>query len=152
MAYFHDHQHRVIFRCEDAPNVSGIYHLVLHLPEDKRARIGALGTFSFPAGYYVYTGSAKRGLRARLRRHWRRNKRLWWHIDYLRQHAHVVCAILHVNLQMDECNWHECVSKVLNARTVVHGFGSSDCNCESHLCYIDDFEPEAIGRLLTVKP
>lgn len=115
-------------------------------------RIGALGTFSFPAGYYVYTGSAKRGLRARLRRHWQSDKRLRWHIDYLRKYARIVCAIVRVGSQMDECSCHECIIRVLNARTIVRGFGSSDCNCKSHLCYIGDFGREVIRKLLTIKP
>ena len=45
--------------------------------------IGRLGEFHFPAGRYVYTGSARRNLDARVARHIRHDKALHWHIDYL---------------------------------------------------------------------
>ena len=48
-----------------------------------RFTVGGLGTFDFPAGCYVYTGSPKRNLHARVARHHSRGKRLRWHIDYL---------------------------------------------------------------------
>jgi Uri superfamily endonuclease len=54
--------------------------LVLH---PLRLRVGALGEFDFPAGQYLYTGSARRNLEARIARHLRRDKPLRWHIDYL---------------------------------------------------------------------
>ena len=48
------------------PNEPGTYQLVLFLPEDITLQVGALGVFRFPAGRYVYTGSALGGLRRRL--------------------------------------------------------------------------------------
>ncbi len=68
-------------------------------------RIGALGTFDFPRGHYVYIGSALNGLEARIARHlagvpWQNlspdlqsgeigkrcreihQKKMFWHIDY----------------------------------------------------------------------
>jgi len=41
------------------------------------------GQIPFPAGWYVYTGSARNGLAQRVGRHLRHNKRKHWHIDYL---------------------------------------------------------------------
>ena len=45
--------------------------------------VGRLGTFLFPVGRYIYTGSAKRSIEARIARHLRKKKTLRWHIDYL---------------------------------------------------------------------
>jgi Uri superfamily endonuclease len=59
------------------------YQLVIELISPVRLQIGKLGRFDFPAGRYVYTGSARRNLAARVARHLSRRKRLRWHIDYL---------------------------------------------------------------------
>ena len=59
------------------------YQLAIRIGRPIRIRVGRLGEFEFPAGRYVYTGSARRGLEARVRRHLSRAKRLHWHIDYL---------------------------------------------------------------------
>ena len=58
------------------------YQLTIQLKQDSTVQIGKFGTFEFPAGYYVYTGSAKRNLEARIQRHLSKEKRLKWHIDY----------------------------------------------------------------------
>ena len=54
--------------------MKGSYVLVLKLEEDKRLTIGRLGTFEFPAGLYLYCGSALNGLEARVRRHLRQGQ------------------------------------------------------------------------------
>ena len=46
-------------------------------------QVGALGEVSLEPGWYLYVGSARRHLEARLRRHLRPEKRRRWHIDYL---------------------------------------------------------------------
>ena len=70
----------------------GTYALVLHLECTEEITVGKLGMFTFPAGYYLYVGSAlgPGGLEARLARHRRRGKKLRWHIDYLLEHAQLV--------------------------------------------------------------
>ena len=45
---------------------SGIYNLIILLRKDAIIIIGKLGKFSFPKGYYVYTGSAKKNLSSRI--------------------------------------------------------------------------------------
>ena len=61
----------------------GCYSLIIDLKRKKRLRVGKLGEAVFPAGTYVYTGSAMKGLEARLRRHCARKKKMHWHIDHL---------------------------------------------------------------------
>jgi sugar fermentation stimulation protein A len=73
----------------------GVYHLLIHLPQDTTMEVGKLGNFRFPAGYYVYTGSALGGLESRIARHFRRKKRLHWHIDYLLQYGCIIDVITH---------------------------------------------------------
>jgi Uri superfamily endonuclease len=106
------------------------YQLEIEVGRSLRTAIGRLGEFDFPAGRYVYTGSARRGLDARVRRHLSRAKRLHWHIDYLLARPGV--RITGVSTTDEP----ECTA---NQRTggaiVVQGFGSSDCtsDCGSHL-------------------
>ena len=42
-----------------------------------------MGEVSFKEGDYIYIGSAKGCLETRLQRHLRKEKRIFWHIDYL---------------------------------------------------------------------
>jgi Uri superfamily endonuclease len=113
----------------------GIYHLILHLAQDETLQIGKLDEFKFPAGYYVYTGSALNGLEKRIARHQRNEKRLHWHIDYLLQHARIVDIITHHTTQRLECQFNRNIQSLPNSEIPAKGFGSSDCKCISHLTY-----------------
>jgi Uri superfamily endonuclease len=120
----------------------GVYHLVLHLPIPTALRVGKLGTFGFPAGYYVYTGSAMGGLRARLDRHRRARKKPWWHIDYLLRRAGIVEVVEVPTRRRVECALNRRVLKIEGARVVARGFGASDCRCEAHLAYFGAVRPD----------
>ena len=63
--------------------MKGSYALIIRLNRAKRLTVGRLGEFYFPAGHYIYLGSALNGLESRVRRHLRRDKKLHWHIDFL---------------------------------------------------------------------
>ncbi len=108
------------------------YQLLIHLARPARLRIGALGVYDFPAGRYVYTGSARRNFEARIARHLRRVKRLRWHIDYLLADpgAEVVDV---VRSSLSECE----LNQRNGGNIVVAGFGAGDCRagCGSHLKY-----------------
>ncbi len=122
---------------ESIPSAPGAYQLVLCLPEEVRLEVGSLGVFSFPAGRYVYTGSAMGGLRARIARHLRREKRLRWHIDYLLTVAQVEQVHLYPSSYRVECELNRQILRQSGAQVVVPGFGSSDCRCPSHLVYVE---------------
>jgi Uri superfamily endonuclease len=113
----------------------GVYQLLIHLSEPKRIRIGKRGMFQFPEGYYVYTGSAKNGLRARVERHLRKKKKRFWHIDYLLDHSSVRDTCLFPNSKLDECSLARRTLDKPAAEVVVPGFGASDCNCPAHLVF-----------------
>jgi len=113
--------------------MKGTYALIIHVPFDVEISVGALGRRSFRAGFYVYVGSAMGGLRERIQRHLREDKRLYWHIDYLLTRARVVDLILAEG--RGECGVAEALSAKLQP---IDGFGSSDCRCRSHLFYHPD--------------
>jgi Uri superfamily endonuclease len=108
------------------------YQLLIDVPEEVRIAVGRLGECVFPPGRYVYTGSARRNLEARLRRHLSPAKRPHWHIDYLLAAPGVRVASV-ARFATPECE--------LNRRTLgtlpVARFGASDCRagCGSHLKY-----------------
>jgi len=111
---------------------SGIYQLVIRLRRERSIRIGRRGLFAFPAGYYVYTGSALRGLESRIARHLRMRKRMRWHIDYLLRYCQVSEVRRYGNDQ-SECGLSRRVGRLPGSGIVVPGFGSSDCKCSTHL-------------------
>jgi len=116
----------------------GIYHLLIYLPHDTTVEVGKLGSFHFPAGYYVYTGSALGGLESRIARHLRRKKRLHWHIDYLLQYGYIIDVITHRTAEHLECHFNQKILSLPNCKVPVEGFGSSDCSCPSHLIYFEE--------------
>lgn len=110
---------------------AGDYFVVLQVREALNIVIGAKGTMSFPIGYYVYVGSARKGLAARLARHQRKRKKMHWHIDYLRQYADVI-AVVPVRTADDlEHDMARAVGQI--AQWNIPGFGCTDCDCHSHL-------------------
>jgi len=108
----------------------GTYALIVQVPFDIEISVGTLGRRSFPAGYYVYVGSAMGGVEKRIGRHLRREKKVRWHIDYLLMRARVVDVI--VAEGRGECRAARSLAKRLRP---IEGFGSSDCDCSSHLFY-----------------
>jgi sugar fermentation stimulation protein A len=115
----------------------GTYALVIYLPRAKTIRVGALGAFKFSRGYYVYIGSALNGLSARVARHLRlRDKKRFWHIDYLLEHAHVIDVWTRESAARLECKWARAALALPNARIVAPRFGASDCRCATHLVYL----------------
>ncbi len=114
----------------------GSYLVILRLREDRRITVGELGEIPFRKGFYLYVGSAMKGLTARVERHRRLTKTLHWHIDYLRAQAEVVKVLPIRSPQRIECAVARAVEGV--TQWSVKGFGCSDCRCESHLFGLDD--------------
>lgn len=114
----------------------GTYALLLHLEASQTVMVGALGTLSFPSGWYLYLGSARGpgGLSARLARHRRPNgKRLHWHIDYVRAVTRLAQVWSNVCESRQECAWATAAAALPGASVIARGLGASDCNCSSHL-------------------
>ena len=110
--------------------MKGVYCLVIELSGGLDISVGALGIIGFGEGFYVYVGSALNSLESRVGRHLRREKKRFWHIDYLLEHAGVVDVVCAETSERVECAIAEGISRVL---VPVKGFGCSDCGCGSHL-------------------
>jgi Uri superfamily endonuclease len=119
----------------------GVYQLHLRLPKTARVKVGKRGAFLFPAGRYIYTGSALGGLENRLARHQRQNKRLHWHIDYFLRYARIERIVTLPTRQRLECMLNREALAQPGAQVVVRGFGSSDCGCSAHLVFLGAREP-----------
>jgi Uri superfamily endonuclease len=127
-------------------STSGIYTLILFLPKEIELNIGKLGKKRFSAGYYTYTGSAlgkgATSLKNRIARHLRKEKRKFWHIDYLLENESVSIEVVFAAETSEdiECNINNYITKIRGAKIQVHGFGASDCrkNCGSHLLYFPE--------------
>jgi Uri superfamily endonuclease len=114
----------------DAPTTAGAYVLALRLDAPLNVRVGRTSA-SLSAGDYLYCGSARGpgGLRARLARHMRPQKRAHWHIDQLTSAARILGAF--IDEAGDECALNAALDRL---PTPIAGFGSSDCRrCAAHL-------------------
>jgi len=131
----------------EAPR-GGTYLLVLYLRRPVEAIIGSLGKKRLEQGYYVYVGSARRGLLSRLRRHASRSKTIRWHIDYLTTNpeSSLLGAVILDSIGV-ECFVADRVRR--RAEGLVKNFGSTDCRCPSHLFYFTSMERlrEVLDRL-----
>jgi Uri superfamily endonuclease len=77
-------------------------------------------------------------LEKRIERHLRKNKKKFWHIDYLLSNKNArIISILKIRTEKRiECKLNEEIFKNLKGKVLVKKFGSSDCNCKSHLVYL----------------
>ena len=129
-------------------STNGVYTLLLFLAKETTLNIGKLGKQRFPSGYYSYTGSAlgkgATNLKHRIARHLRKEKRMFWHIDYLLADKNVsVEAVIVVETDKKmECNLNSYLKKINGAKVPVNGFGASDCKkkCGSHLLYFPEIK------------
>ncbi|MFC2020901.1 DUF123 domain-containing protein [Chloroflexota bacterium] len=123
----------------------GSYVLLIRIPEEQTITIGGLDTIRFPAGDYAYVGSALNGLKSRLNRHLRKDKKLHWHIDYLRQRATICNIIICETEDRVECTIAQALSRQFD---FISGFGASDCKCPSHLFFTaEEMEQEIMATL-----
>ncbi len=112
---------------------SGLYIAIFHLADCQTIQVGQFGKFDFPAGFWLYVGSAQRNLQARLDRHGRRDKLLRWHVDYLSTRAKMLGAIVIAEGKKMECQIAAKLSRRLDRP--IPRFGASDCKCDGHLFY-----------------
>lgn len=124
---------------------AGVYQLLIYLPKNTSIAIGRKGNFRFPKGYYIYTGSARSGLEKRVERHLNKNKKHFWHIDYLLDFASIKEVFVFTNGKFDECALNLKMLERPEARIMMPKFGSSDCNCPAHLAF---FQKMSKARLI----
>ncbi|MDJ0931196.1 GIY-YIG nuclease family protein [Breoghania sp.] len=115
------------------PETPGSYVVLIRFGKRLALDMPGLGNPVFARGWYAYCGSAHGpgGVRARVSRHLRHEKRLRWHVDRLTVAASEVRAAAFQGLS--EC---DLVGGLLAVEFTVPvpGFGSSDCaTCPAHL-------------------
>lgn len=117
--------------------MKGSYFLVIKVGRDKSVRTKRR-EFPLKAGYYVYVGSAMNSLGKRVERHFKKDKKLHWHIDFLLKEA----KLLRVYLIPSDAKIEEELSReVSKFGKPVKGFGASDLKINSNLYYFKD-EPD----------
>ena len=131
------------------PTTAGSYLLVFEIDRQITAHAGRLGPLTFEPGTWLYAGSAwgPGGVRARIARHFRSDKKPHWHIDALTLVQPPVAAYVELQpeFQVDrtirlECLWIQRLLTLPEMRSPHPGFGSSDCTqgCAAHLVYTSD--------------
>lgn len=128
--------------------MKGIYALIIKLDENKRIKVGKLGTIDFKKGYYMYIGSALNSLDGRINRHLRKDKKIRWHIDYLLNEAKINEILIFETTEKLECKFAKKMQKNLES---IKNFGSSDCSCKSHLFYSKRYPGDKLGGVLGIK-
>ena len=120
--------------------MKGIYVLLISIDKDISIRVGSLGCKNFRKGLYVYVGSAQTNLEKRVKRHLKKTKQKFWHIDYLlsNRHTKIVRVFCKEVGKIEECRVADRLCKVAKP---ISSFGSSDCGCKAHL-----FEIETLAR------
>src|SRR5262245_45622734 len=83
--------------------------------------------------------------------HARRAARPHWHVDYLRRHTRLETVWCWPGARRE----HECaaaVSALPGAAVALVGFGSSDCECETHLFWFAEEAREPDSVMLARRP
>lgn len=112
--------------------MKGVYCLISHLDTGSDIKVGRIGNMTFEKGFYIYVGSAMNSIESRVRRHVKKDKRLFWHIDYLLERASIVDILYIETEKREEC---AIARKLLRKFIEIPAFGASDCKCPSHLFY-----------------
>jgi Uri superfamily endonuclease len=136
----------------------GTYLLLLECDRQVELPIGKLGNMTTEPGYYLYVGSAfgPGGIQARVNHHARIASRPHWHMDYLRAAAELLDAWC-VYGTRGEHAWAYSLMQSEAAAMPLKGFGSSDCDCATHLFYFKhkpvkaELEKRLNNKLASVK-
>ena len=124
--------------------MKGSYILLLYLPQDTKIKTKARA-FALKKGYYAYVGSAMNSLEKRVRRHFKKEKKLHWHIDYLTLKAEPIMAyLIPSNVRLEE----ELSRKMAKIGEIVRGFGASDLNVPGNLFYFSYDPRHLVEELL----
>ncbi|MES0327741.1 MAG: GIY-YIG nuclease family protein, partial [Gammaproteobacteria bacterium] len=115
----------------------GTYIVLLKSEQSKNIQIGKLAQLEIRKGYYIYIGSAlgPGGVLARLKHHSKISRKPHWHLDYLRAETEFYQAYALLSLDRKECEWAVFMAQLAEVSEPMEGFGSSDCNCNTHLFY-----------------
>ena len=113
---------------------NGTYILLVYLDKTQKIKPGKLPEILYKKGIYLYVGRALTGLQARINRHTRSHKKIFWHIDYLLEYAGMIGTRKIHSIERRECALSGEVGSICHSIPMV-GFGSSDCGCTTHLYF-----------------
>ena len=123
-------------------STGGVYTLLLVISKEVTLTVGKIGKQKFTKGHYTYTGSALgkgASLKNRIGRHLKKEKQMFWHIDYLlaNKDVSIEAIVVAETIEKIECKVNSFLKAASGAKVQVKGFGASDCKsqCESHLLY-----------------
>ncbi len=130
------------------------YLLVVRIPTSVEVSLGRKRWY-FNSGYYVYVGSA-RVFRPYIRilRHFLKEKRRWWHIDYLTSEEYVEVVLGLILYGVSESSLYSYLARVRSFEPVAPGFGASDSpDHVTHLFRFSQSSPdslyEELGRVIS---
>ncbi len=119
--------------------MKGAYLLVIQLKGKRKIKTKGR-EFDLNSGFYVYVGSAMNSLEKRVRRHFKKDKKLHWHIDFFLKNA----ELLRAYLIPSETRLEEVLSiEISKYGTPIDNFGSSDLKISSNLYHFNK-EPDVI--------
>ncbi|MHA2152417.1 MAG: GIY-YIG nuclease family protein [Candidatus Thorarchaeota archaeon] len=120
--------------------MKGAYVLIIEISETVDIQIQSLGNVSFQPGSWIYVGSAmgagSTNLENRIKRHFRSEKTLHWHIDHLLDKNVKLIKAYWVQSQIHaECTIAQGIQASKEFQAGPRGFGSSDCTsgCSAHI-------------------
>jgi Uri superfamily endonuclease len=128
--------------------MKGAYTLIIHVEQPVKVEIKSLGEVRFESGLWIYVGSAmgesSTSLEHRIRRHFRIEKTIYWHIDYLLDaDTELLEAIWAESMKPVECDIAHSLENHEKYSPGPRGFGSSDCrkNCVAHIFHYNGDTP-----------
>ncbi len=124
--------------------MKGSYFLVIRLEGDKMVRTKGR-EFHLKKGHYVYVGSAMNSLERRVARHFSKEKKLHWHIDYLLKEAELLRAYL---IPSEERLEERLSLEVARYGEPVEGFGAGDVKISTNLYRFEGEPDEVLVRIL----
>ena len=118
----------------------GVYVLIIDLNENLSVNLKSLGNLSFNKGTWVYVGSAmgmsSTSLENRIRRHFRSEKTIHWHIDHLlNSDSKIRSSVWSKSSSPAECEIAKSIDRMIGVTPGPRCFGASDCKqqCGTHL-------------------
>ncbi len=118
----------------------GAYVLIIDLKQNRLLKLKSLGNLSIDKGTWIYVGSAmgmgSTNLENRIRRHFRSEKTIHWHIDHLLDSdSKIRASIWSESSSPAECEIAKSIDRMVDVIAGPRGFGASDCKqkCGTHL-------------------
>ncbi|MHA1270723.1 MAG: GIY-YIG nuclease family protein [Candidatus Helarchaeota archaeon] len=140
--------------------MQGIYLLIIKKEQTSKIKVGKFGEFIFPNGIYLYIGSSlgknsSTNIENRIKRHFKKEKKLYWHIDYFLADSDVsiIDAFYGITNKKLECDLLKTMKQQNdNIKIIIKNFGSSDCvdNCGSHLLHINSLSLDKIYQYIRI--